>query len=107
MTLQGPHQVAKKSTIITPDSLRAASKSALLHSREDETLVFCAVLIGWVARERLVARDEADLRGEVVDTGRHVGGVLAGVLCGVVEVGCAVGESVCGLGSGGGEGSGE
>jgi len=42
MTLQGPHQVAKKSTTITPDSLRAASKSALLHSREDIMLVFCA-----------------------------------------------------------------
>ena len=40
------------------------------------------------------ARDGADLRGEVVDTGRHVGGVLTGLGCEVV-VGCgAVGESV-------------
>ena len=37
---------------------------------------------------------EVGLRGEVVDTGRHVGGVLTGLGCEVV-VGCgAVGESV-------------
>ena len=30
-----------------------------------------------VARERMAARGGADLRGEVVDAGRHVGGVLA------------------------------
>lgn len=51
MTLQGPHQVAKKSTTITPDSLRAASKSALLHGRKDNMLVFCAVLTDRMCRK--------------------------------------------------------
>lgn len=32
MTLHGPHHVAKKSTTITPSSLRAASNEALLYS---------------------------------------------------------------------------
>jgi hypothetical protein len=50
---------------------------------------------------------EVGLRGKVVDTGRHVGGVLAGECCVVGDVGCAVGESVCGSGGGDGEGSGE
>ena len=47
-----------------------------------------------VARERFAARDRANLRGEVVDAGRHVGGVFAGVMCVGVDVGGAVGESV-------------
>jgi hypothetical protein len=58
-----------------------------------------------VARERLWARDKLDLRGEVVDTGRHVGRVLAGLECVVVCVCGAVGESVCGGDSRPGEGS--
>ena len=37
---------------------------------------------------------EVGLGGEVVNTGRHVGRVLAGLVCVVVEVGGAVGESV-------------
>jgi len=48
---------------------------------------------------------EVGLRGEVVDTGRHVGRVLAGLECVVVCVCGAVGESVCGGDSRPGEGS--